>query len=263
MSESLYDKALRLLGREVKKSADPDDADSRISDEAEPNDKKLEEAGKEAAAGAPAEGGEPGGVPANPGEGEEGGEGHAEPDADNEGGPSDHDADNEGEEGEGFDEHGNDDMDEDEIRELRKAFGLTDFDDVKDTKKSADISGMLGQILAHMQKTDAYMQGLNKELADLKAKHSSGKGDEDLRVAMKAVDTKVDALQRLLENLPRTAPAAAQPKAFQKAMNPGPAEQKLTLTDVTNLAMTGKISASEAARLTRQINHNTPATAGF
>lgn len=262
MPESLYDKALRLLGRPVQKAADPDDADSRVGGDAEPDDKKLAEAGKEAAAGAQAQGGpegEAGGVPADPGEGEEG---HAEPDADNAGGPSDGDADNEDEDGE-FDEHGNDDMDEDEIRELRKAFGLNDFDDVKDTKKDTNISAMLGQILSYVKKQDAFMQNLNKELADLKAKHGSGKADEDMRVTMKSMQEKVDVVHKLLENLPRTAPAAAQPKAFQKAINVDNGQSRLTLADVTSLAMNGKISASEAARLTRQINHTTPASAGF
>lgn len=269
MAETLYEKALRLLAKPITKAVDPDDADSRVDDKSEPTDKKLEEAGEEAAAGGQA-GGEmggeqPGGVPENPG-GEEGGEQqfeHSEPDGDEgKGGEGDGDGD---EGGEGSEE--GEDMSPDEVKELRKAFGLTDFDKVDDTKKSSNIAGMLGKILSFMQKQDAFMQSLTKELADLKAKHASGGASEEMKVTMKSftesVDGQIQTLKDLLSNAPKTAPAATQPKGFAKAVDTGAApEQRLTLSDVTRLAMEGKISASETARLTRQINHNTPAVAG-
>lgn len=267
MAETLYERAMRMLGKPITKAVDPDDADSRVDDKSEPTDKKLDEAGEEAAAGGQAGGDmggeQPGGVPEDPG-GEAGDESaHSEPDGDEgKGGEGDGDGD---EGGEGSEE--GQDMDPDEIKELRKAFGLTDFDKVDDTKKSSDISGMLGQILAHMQKQDAFMQSLTKELADLKAKHASGKPDEDMKITMKSftdsIDNKIQVLQDLLANAPKTAPAAAQPKGFAKAVDTGASpEPRLTLTEVTKLAMEGKITAAETARLTRQINHNTPAVAG-
>jgi len=257
MSESLYEKALRLLGRPIKKAADGDDADTRVTDEAQPSDKKLEAAGEEAAAGGQA-GGEAGGVPANPGAGE--GEGPG-PDgsAEHEAGES---AETEANEEEAGDNDEGQDMDADEVRELRKAFGLTDEDNVIDHMHSKEVASVLGQILTHMQKADAFMQSLTKELVDLKAKHASGKGDEELRLSMKglvtAMDEKFQAFQKLLAEAPRTAPAAGGPKAVLKA-NPAQPEQRLSLSDVTQLAISGKISAAEAAKLTRQINHQTPA----
>lgn len=260
MAESIYEKAMRLLHRPITKAADPDDADSRVGGDAEPTDKKLAEAGEEAAAGgqAGAQGGEgapegEGGVPANPGEGEGEGEGsHSEPDGDEgQGGSGDGDGDE------------SEDMSPDEVRELRKAFGLTDHDEIDETKKDNNIPDILKSILSYVQKSDAFMQNLTKELADLKAKHSSGKADEDLRVTMKAFQDDMNAkMAELREAMvsPRTAPAAAQPKGFSKAIQTeAPAEKKLTLADITNLALRKEITATEAARLTRMVNHNIPA----
>ena len=152
-------------------------------------------------------------------------------------------------------------MSDDEIRELKKAFGLTDMDDISETKKDHEIPSVLSQILSYMQKQDAFTAKLTQELADLKAKHSSGKGDESLRVAMKSLTDSVDGIKDTLANLHKIAPAAAQPKGFTKAVDTGaPAGPKLTLADVTALSLKGEISAAEAARLTRMINHNlTPA----
>lgn len=280
MAETLYEKAMRLLGRPITKAVDPDDADSRVGDDAQPTDKKLEGAGEEAAAGGQAGAGAEGGVPGDPGAGAgeeaggEGGEGgHSEPDGDEGKGAGAGDGD------EGFDDHGNQDMGPDEIRELRKAFGLTDKEDLADIAKGTEIVPLLKSILAYMQKSDAYQQNLTKELAELKAKHASGKGDCCSkctdgkhcgscdccgRHTMKSLDEKVDALQKTLDGLHKTIPAAAPPKALQKAVDTGaPGAPKLTLADVTALSLRGEISAAEAARLTRMINHNlTPAIAG-
>lgn len=257
MAETLYERAVRriaeLTGRDIKKAVDPDDADARVDGEGEPTDKKLEAAGEEAAAGGQAAGGSEGGVPADPGAGDGAGgegDGHAEPDGDEgQGG----DGDGDGDEGQ--------DMSDDEIRDLRKAFGLTDFDEIAETKKDHQIPSLLKSILAYMQKSDAFMQNLTKELADMKAKHASGKPDEAMRVTMKALDEKVDSLQKLLENMHKLAPAAAQPKAILKAMDPGvPPQPKLTIADITALSLKGEITAAEASRLTRMVNHNlTPA----
>jgi hypothetical protein len=251
MAETLYEKGLRLLagmGRNVSKAVDPDDADSRVPAEAEPTDKKLEAAGEEAAAGGGAQGGE-GGDPAAAG-----GDPAGVP-ADATGGEDANVDDSDlGEDAEG------DDMTDEETRELRKAFGLTDFDGVDEIKKGTDTKGMLTQILSYVQGVDAYMKKLTSELAALKTAHSSGKADGDLRNAMKSLDEKVDNLQSLMEGMTRTAPAAAQPKAIVKAMDPTasvqPKSERITTSDLTHIAMTGGMSALEVARLNRQIHNH-------
>lgn len=150
-------------------------------------------------------------------------------------------------------------MSEDDVRELKKAFGLTDFDRIEDTAKTTSIAGQLGQILSYMQKVDAYQTKLHEALMDLKKNKESGHADREMKITMKALEAKVDSVAKMLENLPRTAPAAAQPKAFTKAVDIKPEPSKeaaLTSTDLTALAMSGKMSALEVARLNRQLNHS-------
>jgi hypothetical protein len=253
MADTLYEKALRLLGRPMAKAADPD---ARVDGEAEPTDKKLEGAGEEAAAGGQAGGeGADGGVPGDPGGEDAGAAPGAAPAGDGDGDEAG------GGKGDGDGDEGGD-FSPDEERQLRKAFGLTDFDKIEEPMKSTDISGQIAQIVGYMQKVDAYMSSLNKNLLELKNNQKSGHADTEMKITMKALEDKVDSVADLLKNLPRTAPAAAQPKAFVKAVDvpvQTPKDQSLTSNDLTALAMSGKMSALEVARLNRQINHQTPA----
>lgn len=111
----------------------------------------------------------------------------------------------------GFDDFGNHDLSDDEVRELLKSFGVTPpTDEDKIAKGGVDVESVLEAILQGMERQNAVIVDLKKEVARLRSGHA-----ENERSIAKALDALAD---------PRTAPAAP-PRAVAKALPAEPAPQ--------------------------------------
>jgi hypothetical protein len=260
-TDTLYAKAMAFLGRPIKKSDDPDAEGGERKDDrvegASPDEDQLKAAGAEAAAGGAAadpgagDGGEQPGVPPDPGagEGEGGGEG--------------------GEGGEGAGDY--DDMSPEAVRDLQKAFGLTQIDEPEEAAKSANIVKLLESILSEIKSANAFKEAIGEQMMALREEHAAGHGKLEgvLRETKKALDAAqaigADTKQLHTElmgritDLPRTAPAA-EPRAFTKAQpapEPSAADRPMGSDELFQLALSGKCSASEIAAINRKINATT------
>lgn len=235
--------------RTVQKALDGDEDDAdRLDPRAEGSttgqetvDGAKKEMADGAAAGA-AQGGE-GGSDAGPDGGGNDGEG-VQGDDD---GSTDSDSDD-------YDEDGNMDVDS---RELRKAFGLwaEEMDPGEIIEGNPSIGALLQAFMKEIRGKFSVVEQIKKKLAEIEASVSEATRETKKSLDVEALETRVSVLQKTIENLHKTAPAA-DARAFTKAIETETkTPTEISRAELTELAWAGKLSPLDAASLNRMVNH--------